>query len=332
MSRSTLRWFLVSLLALGFVGCGESTTGGDGGFDSGTGLDGGTVMDGSAGDDAAPRMDATMGDDAAADAAADDAAADDAAADDAATADAGADAATVTDAAPPTDSGPSACADNSDCAPADYCQKTTCGAATGVCATRPRFCPDVVMPVCGCDGVTYGNPCEAAAAGVNVGSSGMCPSTGACTSDADCGGTDYCRFVIGACGGTGTCTMRSGPICSGLYDPMCGCNGTTYSNPCNAGAAGMSIASRGACSSSCGSRPPLGCCYQDADCTSPVGRPSRCEGGVCATTAGVCVDVSIASGSCWNDGDCRAGETCMGARICPCGALCILPDAPGRCR
>jgi hypothetical protein len=52
-----------------------------------------------------------------------------------------------------------------------------CGIAdgTGTCQPRPFACPDVYIPVCGCDLVTYGNDCEAYAAGTDVATSGECP-------------------------------------------------------------------------------------------------------------------------------------------------------------
>jgi hypothetical protein len=51
-----------------------------------------------------------------------------------------------------------------------------CGAADhpGACAKRPEACIQVVQPVCGCDGRTYGNACTAASAGVSVASDGAC--------------------------------------------------------------------------------------------------------------------------------------------------------------
>ena len=60
----------------------------------------------------------------------------------------------------------------------DYPKHTICGGVDGLgrCKPRPQICPRVYIPVCGCDGETYGNACEAAAKGWDVAHEGACRS------------------------------------------------------------------------------------------------------------------------------------------------------------
>ena len=68
------------------------------------------------------------------------------------------------------------CVHHEDCGVGQYCEKALgdCD-GEGRCVVQPLPCViGLWAPQCGCDGVTYGNPCEASGAGVNVAHSGEC--------------------------------------------------------------------------------------------------------------------------------------------------------------
>ncbi len=70
-----------------------------------------------------------------------------------------------------------------------------------------------------------------------------------CTADAECGTGSFCERPDGACGSsTGECRLRP-EICTMDWNPVCGCEGKTYSNDCNRRSAGASKDYRGECGS-----------------------------------------------------------------------------------
>lgn len=105
------------------------------------------------------------------------------------------------DAGAPPDAGPAVCGTIAGlvCGPDQYCEyggDPTCGGddGDGTCLPRPSGCPDIYMPVCGCDRLTYSNACDAHAAGVGVSFPGPCEMppppadcrTTGCPTDSSC--------------------------------------------------------------------------------------------------------------------------------------------------
>lgn len=139
------------------------------------------------------------------------------------------------------------CTANGQCPKKDYCAKPVGDCkGKGECKARPDVCTEIFKPVCGCNGKTYSNDCVAAAAGVNVASEGACKASKACKTNAQCPKGDYCAKETGKCDGEGMCAQKP-TICPLVVAPVCGCDGKTYNNGCEAHRAGVAIKHDGKC-------------------------------------------------------------------------------------
>ncbi len=202
--------------------------------------------------------------------------------------------------------------------PLEQCQEDA-KKATRACIERNCqgcACPEIYAPVCGVDGMTYSNACEARCAGVEIAHEGMCepickplpcdvyceyghvldpdgcptcecnPPPG-CRSDADCAEDQTCLQLCPArpcfeddpnCGDcVGVCVPRVDPcVCPDVWDPVCGVDGVTYGNACEARCAGVEVKHEGECRTICPDVPLCDIYCPNGYVLGPDGCP-RCE-------------------------------------------------------
>lgn len=126
------------------------------------------------------------------------------------------------------------------CVETEYCDypDDICGAADGqgVCKIRPQACPEFYSPTCACNGMVYGNDCEAAAAGFDVSTLGGCmppePTQFNCGKGFCDAATQYCQRTLSDVGGTpDSYTCVNAPAACAGGKPSCACIGDPCGSP-----------------------------------------------------------------------------------------------------
>lgn len=239
------------------------------------------------------------------------------------------------------------CERDGQCAPDHRCVFEGCG-AVGTCQPQAAACP-LAAPeaaICGCDGRTWPSRCAADLAGVDVAHRGACPASACAVGDAGgCPEGQICQSPQGRCRGAGRCVVR--PRCPESGAPVCGCDGQTWPSACEALAAGISVAWRGACARPCDHAEDCGpdgfCRCEGEDCAGP-GRCQPCtaeagplacggeviEGGLCAARdlgiSGLDLQQGRCGARCEEPADCGDCACCVAGQCVECAGAAGCAD------
>jgi hypothetical protein len=221
--------------------------------------------------------------------------------------------------------GPKFCGgkDMKECASTDVCLPFMARGCAGpgnigICIPRPPHCPTVSDPVCGCDGTTYTNLCEAVHAGTTTEHDGACTTEQTCNAHTPCPGEGVCAGDHGGPAhfpipwafdpferhdGSSTCECPATHQCAtgekwNASPNVCACE--TTADPCT----GVTCKAGDVCAA--GACEPNPCatvsCKASDVCIVQMDGTAACEADPCATTT------------------CKAGQSCViqvgGAAIC----------------
>jgi len=119
-----------------------------------------------------------------------------------------------------------------------------CAQGNVAALAMPEWAQEPAAPAMGTEAAPPAAPPTAPPA---TGSEPTKPEGPPCTTNKQCKDPKlYCAKAPGHCKGKGTCEPKP-EICTKIYKPVCGCNGRTYSNACEAAAKGINVRHQGKC-------------------------------------------------------------------------------------
>ena len=234
---------------------------------------------------------------------------------------------------------PVECLDDSNCPPGYYCELYEVPPADGADpSVPPPPPPGVCVDLCALIDCAPGYFCEA----------GQCiPQQGRCRTDDDCPVWSICQDgILASPTGEGVCEPCA---CVDIYMPVCGVDGQTYGNGCEARCAHVGVAYEGECENDCPPQShvvtPDGKCVPKCYGPEQCGDEQRCNAPEVCLQDPACPECDVCVGWCEPPaGDCRTngcapGWTCDYCRTAEGGAewICLPPNAgacqpPDECR
>jgi hypothetical protein len=176
---------------------------------------------------------------------------------------------------------------------ADAAMKVTAGLALRRRRRGTRSTAGFSLALAALAGACVGGSCGSSGSSLAGGSGGATTLDAAadgrsCLGNADCDPTvELCLKPTCGSADPGVCAprpgMRATAYCSPGGDPVCGCDGVTYSYACLANAEGVNVASVGACPLPDGGG---GSCTSNDDCAARG--PYHCDKAACGDATGVC--------------------------------------------